>query len=339
MKNIKNIDCTLRDGGNLNNWHFSNSEVETIITGLDQAKIDIIEIGYKGGSSSNKHRDVGAAARCDTNFIEKLPSLENSMYAIMISPNSKLKLNIIDEIDKKKIRWIRIASYPKNVSIAFPFIEYAKSHGFKVSMNLMGASKISPSEILKIAQKGKSSDVDLFCIADSFGSMIPEQIKEIFKLVLENVNIVMGFHGHNNLGLALTNTLTAIDAGATYIDTSLNGMARGAGNLPTEQFVPVITKIDRISKYQNQPILETAEYLLEEVLDQPMRIAKAEILCGINDLHYYYFDIIDKVCKENNYDLYNFAELLSKKTATSVDKEKVDEVAKIIEREKLKYEN
>lgn len=332
MKNINNIDCTLRDGGNLNNWHFSNSEIENIIKGLDQARIDIIEIGYKGGSSSNKQKDVGDAARCDPSFIENLPNLANSMYAIMIAPSVETKLSIIEEIDREKITWIRIAAYPENIALAFPFIKYAKNCGFNVSMNLMGASKVSPAEILIIAQKIKELNVNLFCIADSFGSMIPEQVKEIFNLVLGNINIDMGFHGHNNLGLAFTNALTAIETGATFIDTSLNGMARGAGNLPTEQFVSAINKFNICSKYDSQPLLETAEYLLEEVMGEPMRISKAEILCGINDLHYYYFDIIDKVCKENNYDLYHFAELLSKRTASSVDKKIVDEVVKIVEK-------
>lgn len=330
MTMFKTIDCTLRDGGNINSWNFTRNEVTTIVKGLDTAKVDIIEVGYKGGSGSNKSKDTGESSQCDPDFIDFLPDLHNSKYGIMISPNPSMDVNIIDEIDNKKISWIRIASYPENVDYSFQYIEHAKNSGFKVSMNLMGTSKINVDNIVEIAKKLKSLDADLFCLADSFGSLVPKEIENIFYQILYNVNIPLGFHGHNNLGLSFTNTLAAIDSGATYIDSSICGMARGAGNLPTEQLLSGIKKIKNIKKYNEQSIIETAEYLQNNILNHPMTISKAELLCGLNDLHFYYFDIINNLCEEKGYNLFDFAEILSYKTASSVDKNIVAEVAEII---------
>ncbi|MNJ36660.1 4-hydroxy-2-oxovalerate aldolase [compost metagenome] len=123
--------------------------------------------------------------------------------------------------------------------------------------------------------------------------MTPTSVDEYITAIKESIDCSVGFHGHNNLGLAFSNAIQAIRSGAEYIDTSLCGMARGAGNLPTEQFISALTHWGEFhTDFSVKPTIETAEYVLNHVLDKPMKISTPEIICGISNIHYYYYDKI-----------------------------------------------
>lgn len=286
------IDCTLRDGGNLNNWNFSDQAIQKIVEGLDGVRADYIEVGYIGGSSSNKSEFVGKTSDCTKDFFKQLPKTSNSKLAIMVVP-MVCGLDQMLDIDVSTVSMIRLATYPQNAKDVYPYIATLKNRGFQVAMNLMAASYVDPRRTAQIAKEATRHGADIFYIADSFGTMTPTCIDEYITALKESIHGAVGFHGHNNLGLAFSNALQAIRSGATYIDTSLCGMARGAGNLPTEQFVCALTHWGKFgTNYLVEPVIETAEYVLNNVLDKPMRISAPEIICGLGNIHYYYYDKI-----------------------------------------------
>lgn len=323
---IRLIDCTLRDGGNLNNWFFSDEDVHKIIRNLDQGGVDLIEVGYRGGSGSNKAKRVGKPAHCSQDFLEQLPTVKQASLAVMVVP-SVCSIEDLNDLDNNLVPWVRVAVYPHNIETALPYVDYLKTKGFQVCMNLMAASYVSNQEIKSIAKKAEAVGADVFYIADSFGALTPDDVRERVCDMVESVSCPIGFHGHNNLGLAFANVLEAIKSGASFIDTSLCGMARGAGNLPTEQFVSVMNSWNRFEmKYELEPILQVAEYVLHSILQSPMKISTPEIVCGLSNLHYYYYDLVVAKSKEKNLNSLEVCKMLGKSFPHRVDITYVDEV-------------
>lgn len=296
---LRIVDCTIRDGGNQNNWNFQDQDLFSIVENLDASGIDIIEVGYVGGSGSNKSNGLGKSAFLSNAFLRSLPKPRNSRLAVMVVP-SVCPMGILADIDRQLVSVVRVAAYPHDLEKALSYIHYLKNLGFQICLNLMAASYATPKEIAAFAKRAETSEVDVFYIADSFGSMTPDGVEERIRAIKQESGCHVGFHGHNNLGLAAVNGLKAIESGATYVDTSLCGMARGAGNLPTEQFIGALLHWNKFgAAYRLEPVLEAAEYVLQNILKQPMRISSPEIICGVSNLHYYYYDLIIDQCEKH----------------------------------------
>lgn len=331
MMRIKLIDCTLRDGGNLSNWHFSDQAVQSVIEGLDAAHVDYIEVGYRGGSGSNKAAHMGEAAYCSQEYLERISCTQHSKLAVMAVP-SVCSLEQLDELDPELTAMVRLAAYPQDAAEVYSYISNLKERGFLVSMNLMAASYVEPDTIAEIAQKADERGVDVFYIADSFGSMTPVSAGERIRVLTQSVGCSIGFHGHNNLGLAFVNTLEAIRAGATYIDTALCGMARGAGNLPTEQFISAAMHWGQYgTDYVVQPVLGAAEYVLNHILQHPMKISSAEIICGLSDIHYYYYEQMVEACQNKSIDMLEIGKVLGAMRQPKVDASSIHKAISILE--------
>jgi len=323
---VQLIDCTLRDGWNFNNWFFTEKDIHEVVQNLDRAGVDIIEVGYRGGSGSNRSARVGKAAQCSREFLEQLPVTRQASLAVMVVP-SACSIDTLGDLDNKLVRWVRVATYPHNAEEALPYVYYLKSRGFQVGMNLMAASYINGLKIRNIAKIAEDAGVDVFYIADSYGGMTPDDVRERILATVETVSCPVGFHGHNNLGLAFTNALEALKSGATYIDTSLCGMARGAGNLPTEQFVSAMNYWKRFEiHYQVEPVLQAAEYVLYSILQTPMKISTPEIVSGLSNLHYYYYDLVKAKCRENNLNLLEVGKKLGQTFPHKVDTFNIDKI-------------
>ncbi|MDR4432794.1 aldolase [Bacillus tequilensis] len=324
--NMQVIDCTLRDGGNFNNWFFSAEDIGQIIRNLDKANVNIIEIGYVGGSGSNKEKSVGSLANCTPELLDELPNTSHSQLAAMVVP-SVCELHLLDNLNQQQIPWIRVASYPHNAEDALPYIEHLKNQGFHVSFNVMAASYIEEKDVAELAKKANVFGADVFYMADSFGNLTPDGVRNRVAAACDQADCSVGFHGHNNLGLAFANALAAMDSGAAFIDTSLCGMARGAGNLPTEQFVSALHHWDKFDiPYKLDPILTAAEYVLSSILSSPMRISTPEIISGISNIHYYYYDLVIRKCQEVNLDPLEVAALLGKSLPKKVDMSSIESV-------------
>ncbi|WP_307721002.1 aldolase [Paenibacillus illinoisensis] len=328
------LDCTLRDGGNLNQWMFTSEEINLLIHQLDHAGVEIIEIGYRGGSGSNRSTQVGSVAKCDAEFILSLPQeLRYSQYAVMVIPEV-CTLRQLEDLRDSCVAWIRVAAYPQHVQKALTYVSVLKDWGFKVCFNLMSASYIEAGKLAMIAQEAEHAGADVFYFADSYGAFHPDDITAIVNALKNKTELPLGFHGHNNLGLSFANALRALDLGVSYIDTSICGMARGAGNLATEQFAAVMNKWKRYEgEYELAPILQLSAYFLEKVLTVPMTIAQPEIICGLNNLHYYYYQHIERVSKTKGLDPMYLGYRIGQLMPLEVDADFVEKIGDIIQTE------
>lgn len=318
------VDCTLRDGGNYNSWAFPEAQVLRIVRALDAAHVDIVEVGYRGGSGSNKAVDVGVTAQCPADFLNRLPSLAHSQIAVQVVP-TVCPLELLDDLADTPTQFVRVATYPHNFASALPALERLKQIGLDTSLNLMSASYIEPKDAAAMARRAEAAGADAFYMADSFGALTPDVVERLVTSVREATTLPIGYHGHNNLGLAFANALAAIRCGATWLDTSLCGLARGAGNLPTEQLVGAAQRWSLLEvDAQLKPTIAAAELVFAEILREPMRIAEAEIECGVFNLHYYFHRMVCERASAAGVDRQYVLAVLERLCPPSVDVSYVD---------------
>ncbi len=209
---VKILDCTLRDGGHINNWDFSKECILKTITAAEKNEIDYVEVGYK-------------MPECVASSPVKL--------VIMVDAKN------IQPVDKKA-DFVRVACYPEQIKTAIRAVEDFKTQGFGVFLHLMTADRFTDWDILKNWQN--KDILESLYFADSFGSFMPNDVERIFNKIKDCGFKKISFHGHNNLQLAFANTIKAIEAGAYSVDGSVFGMGRGGGNLPIELLLKYLNK-------------------------------------------------------------------------------------------------
>lgn len=238
-KACKILDCTLRDGGYYTNWDFDDSLLDVYLSAMNKLPISIIEIGYR---SVLKEGYSGAHFYLPEYLIDKIKSKTNKDLAVILNEKDIPVEEVEDllAICAGKIRLIRLAVAPINFERGLELAKKIKKIGFQVAFNLMYASKWKPGFPKKEQLISLDKTCDYFNIVDSYGGLFPEDIKKVFTHLNKHLTIAIGFHGHNNLEMALINSLEAINCGASIIDATIDGMGRGAGNLKTELLLSVL---------------------------------------------------------------------------------------------------
>lgn len=233
---IKILDCTLRDGGYYTNWDFGKDLIEKYFENIDNLPIDFIEVGYR---SSLKDKYLGEYFYLPLTTIQSIKKYTSKKIAIMINAKEFhdifLQELLIDV--KPYVSLIRIATDPKEIEFSIKLAKQIKSLGFDVALNVMYVSKIETNHSLFDFLGDINECVDILNLVDSYGSIYPGKLKDLITKVQTKTNIPLGYHGHNNLELAFINAIQALECGVKYIDSTILGMGRGAGNLKTELFL------------------------------------------------------------------------------------------------------
>ena len=240
MKNLTILDCTLRDGGYYNDWNFSKNFINEYLKTIYKSGIKFVELGF---SQIKKNRLNGNCYDVDNKLIEKLKIPKNLKLGIMVNASDLISNDYNTKkfkkfiLQKKKISLLRIACHFEEVNRIIPFIKILKKTNLKLAINLMQISEQKKTNIVKILKKLSKEKIDIVYFADSLGCMSSKDVEEIILLLKKNCNAQIGFHAHDNMGNAKNNVLTAIKNGSNWIDTTVYGMGRGAGNAKTEDFV------------------------------------------------------------------------------------------------------
>lgn len=245
---IKLLDCTLRDGGYYTNWNFDATLVKAYAEAMEALPIDFIEIGYR---SIPMKGYLGEYYYCPEYVLKRLKSLMPSKELVLILNEKDISAQHVQEgllnPCKPYVSMIRIAIDPGNIKRALNLAKQVKSKGFKVAFNVMYMSNWKEDASFLNYLEGADDIIDYFYMVDSYGGVMPEDVKETVALVKSKTNVAIGFHGHNNLEMALINTITAIDAGCDIVDATITGMGRGAGNLRTELLLTYLESIKSVS--------------------------------------------------------------------------------------------
>jgi len=272
FSNIKVLDCSLRDGGHINKWNFTKQFAKEYYSAIKNSGIDIVELGYM--STPESMPDSSEFRYLSESLIREIVGEKSGLEIAVMADTGKIKIN--DFIEKKNsfIDIVRIACYKNQIDEALSLINSLSGMGYKTTINLMGISQYSEGELGIAIEKIKKSSTEIVYIADSFGSLYSDEVRSLIKKLKESKKEI-GFHAHNNLQLAFPNSMVAIEAGASYIDSTVNGMGRGAGNLPTEIILPLLNKFN--DRYKVIPILELVE--------GPIKKLKQNLIWGYNLPH------------------------------------------------------
>ncbi|MDN5086770.1 aldolase catalytic domain-containing protein [Aliarcobacter butzleri] len=269
-EDIKVFDCTIRDGGLVNNYHFSDEFVKAHYETCLAAGVDYMEIGKNVSPTIMSEAEYGPWNFCKEEDIRRIvgENKTNMKIAVMSDIGRSLKEELRPK-NESVVDMIRIATYIHQIPAAIELIEDAHAKGYETTVNIMAISKSFDDELDEVLEQLSKTNVDVIYIADSFGSFYPEQIKKLTEKYLsfaQKTGKKVGIHAHNNLQLAYANTLEAMIYGTSFLDVTISGLGRGAGNCPLELLIGFLKN----PKYKLTPVLKfIEEYIvpLEKELD------------------------------------------------------------------------
>ena len=269
-EDIKVFDCTIRDGGLVNNFHFTDEFVKAHYETCVAAGVDYMEIGKNNSPSIMSEEEFGKWNFCKEEDIRKIVGDNDTDMKIAVM--SDIGRTVNSELLPKEesvVDMIRIATYIHQIPAAIELVEEAHAKGYETTINIMAISKSFDQELDEVLEAVSNSSVDVIYIADSFGSFYPEQINRLtekYLKVAEAKGKKIGIHAHNNMQLAYANTIEALTYGTSYLDVTISGLGRGAGNCPMELLIGFLKN----PKYKLMPVLKfIEEYIipLEKELD------------------------------------------------------------------------
>jgi len=251
------LDCTIRDGGYVNNWHFDVNTVGEVYRANSKAGVDIVEIGFRGTEEFFSKDEYGLwRFSPDGQIRQAIKGVRGAKLAVM-ADFGKINLGDFASAQDSPVSLVRLASHKNTLKEAVAFLQGIKTKGYEVSLNAMGYTNFTPEERRNLAAMLGNAGLDYIYVADSYGSLFPDQIPELFEPLLDLAavtGIKVGFHPHNSLQMAFANTLEAIRAGVDIVDSTFYGMGRAAGNLPTEILLSYFSRLNH-NRYNAIPIL------------------------------------------------------------------------------------
>lgn len=310
---IKVLDATIRDGGLVNDFYFTDEFIKALYQANVKAGVDYMEFGYRADKEMFNEDEFGKWKFASDDHIREIVGDNNTDLKLSIMADvgrCNYKEDIHDRNDSP-VDLIRVATYVNTMPAAIDMIEDANRKGYETTCNIMAISNAKESDINRALEMLGKSCVDGIYIVDSFGSLFPEQIRKISDQYLEiadKYGKYIGMHAHNNQQLAFANTIESCAEGVSFLDATMGGMGRGAGNCAMELLLGFLKN----PKYKLFPVVKFIEeyiepliaegvswgfaipYLLTGHLNQHPRAAIAAMQEGRKDYSEFYKEIIDK---------------------------------------------
>ncbi len=287
MSNIKLLDCTLRDGGYINNWNFGEEEIRDILFNLAKSGTDIIECGFLSDKLYDHDRSIFSSPE----QIDALLPETDCMYVGMIAIGEKeIHPDLLPNASSCRLSGIRLTFHSDEIDKALEYGQIIKRKGYRLFLQPVGSSFYSDDKLLSLMLRANEIEPYAFYIVDTLGCMYPRDLQRQLYLADYNLKpgIRIGFHSHNNLQMAFANAQHMIEyktERTRIIDCSVNGMGRGAGNLCSELIMDYLNR-DSSTDYDVVPLLELSDkYLSSIYVSNPWGYSSAYYLSAISRCH------------------------------------------------------
>lgn len=286
----KILETTLRDGSYVIDFQFTAADTAVICGKLEEAGFDLIEVGHGIGLGASR-AGAGKAAETDEAYMQAASKALNKaswgMFCIPgIATLEDLDVGIANGMD-----FVRIGTNVEDAAKAEAFVRKAKKAGLWVACNFMKSYAMPPGGFAEYAKLSHDFGCDILYIVDSAGGMLPHEMEEYFSAVQARCNVPIGFHGHNNLGLAVANSIRATELGAAVIDTSLQGLGRSAGNTATEVFLLVLERYGYRTGINPLRVMDIGEQLIKPLV-QNVGYDSIDVVTGYSLFHSSYMGVI-----------------------------------------------
>lgn len=290
MRELRILETTLRDGSYAINFQFTARDTALIASALEGAGFDLIEIGHGVGLHASES-GKGIAVETDEAYLRAAAdALTEAKFGMFCIPGIA-RLENIDMAAEYGMGFIRIGTNVTQMEESEEFIARAKKHGMFVSANFMKSYTMEPKKFAEKAKLTQKFGSDVLCIVDSAGGMLPSDLESYFQAVQDVCDIPLGFHGHNNLGLAVAHTLRAVELGAVIVDSSLQGMGRSAGNTPTEILVVALKRMGIDPGIDPLEVMDIGEKYIRPLM-RKRGLPCLDIVAGYAQFHSSYMHII-----------------------------------------------
>ena len=287
-EDVRVLDCTIRDGGLCNDFRFTDDFVQDLYQTNLATGTDYMEFGYKASVDLFNPEDFGKWKFCS----------DEDLYDIVGDNDTNMKISVMADVGrtdyKRDIRersnspvdLVRVATYVKTIPAAIDMIEHCAKMGYETTCNVMAVTQARREDLLEALELLGKSPIHTVYIVDSYGSLYPEEIRDISDMYLEKMDKYgkqVGIHAHNNMQLAFANTITACANGVSMLDATMNGMGRGAGNCMMEQLMTFL----RNPKYQLPPVLRFVEQHMDKLRAEGVKWGydTPYLLTGYMDMH------------------------------------------------------
>jgi 4-hydroxy 2-oxovalerate aldolase/long-chain acyl-CoA synthetase len=262
---VEILDTTLRDGSYAIDFQFTAEDTALVASALESAGIGLVEVAHGLGLGAAR-AGKGDQADTDEAYLRAAASvLTRARFGAFFIPGIGKEDDLRLAADCG-VHFVRVGTNVTEVAQAEPYVKLAKALGFTVFSNLMKSYAVSPAGFAQCARLAESFGADIVCLVDSAGGMLPEDIREYVTAARQVSSVRLGFHGHDNLAMAVANALAAYDAGAEILDTSLQGLGRSEGNVMTEVLAAVLQRRGLLTHINVNGLLDISEAFIRPLL-------------------------------------------------------------------------
>jgi len=335
MKKITIHDTTLRDGNHAVSHQLSIASIRDYCIMAENAGINVVEVGHGNGLGASSLQ-VGLAKNTDEKMLKAARRvLKNTKLAVHIMPGFATIKNDLAKAIEIGVDIIRVGTHCTEANISKRFIEFSKKNGVKVYGALMMSHMVHKKELLKQAKIFEEYGASGVSIFDSAGTYTPNDVEERISHLVKNLSINVGFHAHNNLNLAIGNSIAAVKNGATIIDASIKGFGAGSGNAQLEALVAVLQKMNYQTGIDLYGALDASDFAFNTFIKDPPRVTSSSIISGLSGVFSGFNKHIEKVAKVYDLDPRKIYSYLEKDKIIGGQEDKIVEAANwIIKNEK-----
>jgi len=320
------LDSTLRDGSHALAHQFTAEQVTNVVKALDDAGVEMIEVSHGDGLGGSTVT-YGFSKQSELELLKAASSvIKKAKLAVLLLPGigTKDDLKMAADFGAKVAQ---IATHVTEADISEQHVGVAKKMGMEVISMLMMSHMGSPEKIAEQGKLAESYGSDVVLVTDSAGALMPHSAKERIAALRAAVKIDIGFHGHNNLSLAVANSVAAIEEGARWLDACTCGLGAGSGNTPTEVIAAVLDKLGYETGIDLWKIMDVAEEIVQPIMPKPVRIGKVSLTMGYAGIYSSFLLHADRAAEKFGVDARDILVELGKLKLVGGQEDQIVEVA------------
>lgn len=326
------LDCTIRDGSYAVDFKWTKEDVEKIISKVERLGFEYIEIGHGLGlnASSKEH---GESLLSDEEYMHIANNtLKNSKYGFFCIPG----IATYDDLKRAKnngVSFVRIGVNADSPEKAVPYIKEAKKNNLEVMTNYMKSYVVAPKNFSEAVCIAQNAGADAVYIVDSAGCMMEKTLEDYYNAIRKKTNVKLGFHGHNNLGLAVSCSIKCVDLGFEFIDCTFQGLGRSIGNAPSEQLIMALKKMGYCKDIDIPCLLEWGYDCIKDATNRFL-LHPLDLICGYTGFHSSFLKDIYKCSNEKQVDPMRLIIAYCEKNKTSMDYDLLNKCADSLHKDK-----
>ena len=331
------LDTTVRDGSYAVDFKFSCHDIQDIISRLVKLNVEYIEIGHGMGLNASSP-DHGIQLFSDVEYMDSAKRVSGKSKLGVFCIPGIARLSDLSVAKEHGMSFVRIGVPVEEFESAKEYISFSKKIGLEVMVNFMKSYASTPEAFANATASAYEQGADCVYLVDSAGCMLPEDIDEFYKAVKQkNPDIRLGFHGHNNMGMAVANSLRCVELGFNFVDCSFQGLGRSIGNTPLEMFVMALMKrYGENSVNMDLPrLLEYGYSILKSIISDRDLYNPLDLICGYTGFHSSFLRDIYRCCCETEVDPLRLIMAYSKISKVNMDYGQLKMAAKDLPRDEV----